>query len=440
MSLKKVVVLGAGESGVGAALLAKAKGLSVFVSDKNSIPSSFKNQLIAAHIEFEDGKHTFDIIFNDTDVIVKSPGIPGNVEVLKLAKEKNIEIVSEIEFASWYTDKKIIAITGSNGKTTTTKLTYHLLETAGFNVAIGGNYGKSFANLVITNDYDFYILEISSFQLDDIKKFKPNIAMLLNISPDHLDRYEYRIEKYIASKFRIELNQDSNDHFIYNVNNASITNYIHDNAYKIKAKEHKIAEEKGIVNNINAMGVTFSLANSRIKGVHNQFNATCALTAAMLVGADPELLQLGLDTFVNDAHRMELVATIHNVEYINDSKATNVDSTYYALQSMTRPTILILGGEEKGNDYAQIEALVKSKVKAIVCLGKDNSKIIGFFKNIEIKICDTNSAIDAIYECNKIAENGDCVLFSPACKSFDLFKNYIDRGDQFKKAVLNLND
>ncbi len=439
MALKKVVVLGAGESGVGAALLAKAKGIAVFVSDSNAIAPTYKNQLISAHIDFEESQHTYDIIFDNTDLIVKSPGIPSTIPLLKKAKELNIEFVSEIEFASWYTDKKIIAITGSNGKTTTTKLTYHLLKTAGFNVAIGGNYGKSFANLVIEDSYDYYILEISSFQLDEIKNFKPNVAMLLNISPDHLDRYEYKIEKYIASKFRIEMNQDANDHFIYNVTNASIANFIHDFDYKIKSKQHQIKEDREVKLDVVAQGVSFTLSNSKIRGVHNQFNTTCALTAAMIVGADPELLQLGLDTFVNDAHRMELVATIHNVEYINDSKATNVDATFFALQSMIRPTILIMGGEEKGNDYSQIEKLVKSKVKAIICLGLDNQKIINFFSDVDIQICDTHSIKEAIFESNKIAESGDCVLFSPACKSFDLFKNYIDRGDQFKLEVLNIN-
>lgn len=435
--MKKVVILGAGESGVGAALLAKKRGYEVFVSDFSAIKDNFKQELDAAEIPYENGQHTEGVILA-ADEIVKSPGISDKVPLIKLAKEKRIPIMSEIEFAYQNRGKDepyIIAITGSNGKTTTTSLTYHLLKTGGKDVAVGGNIGKSFARLLAEEPiHDFYVLELSSFQLDDIIHFRPNIGVLLNITPDHLDRYDYKMAHYVASKFRIALNQTEDDILIYNQADIEIKRFIDENALEMN--------EWPISTNFDSpiLRGRFDMSKSSLQGPHNYFNASCAIAAAIVAQVADNKIREGLESFKNAPHRLEPVAIINDVEYINDSKATNVDSVFWALSSMTKPTVLIIGGVDKGNDYAQIEKLVIEKVKAIVALGVDNSKILAFFSP-HIKIIEeARSAQEAVMIASKYAEKGDSVLLAPACASFDLFKNYEDRGDQFRKAVLDLHN
>ena len=435
--MKKIVILGAGESGVGAALLAKKCGFEVFVSDKSEIKAHFKKELDDAQIPYESGQHTEGVIL-EADEIVKSPGIPDKVELIKSAKLKGIPVMSEIEFA--YQNRGndapyIIAITGSNGKTTTTSLIYHLLKTAGKDVAVGGNIGKSFARLLAEEPiHDFYVLELSSFQLDGIIHFRPNIAILLNITPDHLDRYEYKMTNYVASKFRIAMNQTEDDILIFNQDDIEIQPFIDGNITDVNEWPISTHFDSPILRG------RFDMSKSSLKGPHNYFNASCAIAAAIVAQVGDAKIQEGLETFKNAPHRLEFVATVNGVEYINDSKATNVDSVFWALSSMTKPVILIMGGTDKGNDYTQIEKLVSEKVKAIVAMGIDNSKILSFFnphiKNIE----EAKSAQEAVQIASKYAETGDCVLLSPACASFDLFKNYEDRGEQFKKAVLELKN
>lgn len=431
-----IVILGAGESGVGAALLAKQKGHDVFVSDGGALKEKYKKELHESYIPYEENKHTRKRIYN-ADLIVKSPGIPDHIELITKAHELEIPVISEIEFASRHTNAVIIGITGSNGKTTTTKLTYHLLHTAGLDVGIGGNVGHSFARLVAAQNRDFYVLELSSFQLDGIVDFCPNIAILLNITPDHLDRYDYQMDNYIRSKFRIIENQRSKDLFIYNALDENMKAFMIGN--KMTPKTIAIKEDHFQNGTLTPDHKSyFQTKKCRLKGPHNMFNAICAIHTAKQLGATDEAIQKGLDTFVNAPHRLEKVATINEVEYINDSKATNVDAVYFALKSMDRPVILVIGGKDKGNDYEPILSLVKEKVKAMICLGIDNEKIKKAFASIIDNIEETQSTIEALEMARSKASSGDVVLLSPACASFDLFKNYEDRGDQFKQAVLNL--
>ena len=442
-----IIVLGGGESGVGAAILAQKLKFDVFLSDKNKIPEKFKTELIQHQIPFEEEQHTEDKILA-ADIVVKSPGIPDKVALIQKLKEKNIPIISEIEWAARFTHTKIIAITGSNGKTTTTSLIYHLLKTAKLKVEVGGNIGYSFARLVAEEidekKSDYYVLEISSFQLDGIETFKPYIGIITNITPDHLDRYDYKMENYVASKFRITKNQTSDDLLILNADDAETKLYLDNRRWttedgKGKTNSHSVQARQLFL----PMSFTgdilmhdFNMLQTPLRGVHNYFNAACAISVAKEIGINARAIKKGLKTFVVPEHRLEPVATINGVEWINDSKATNVDSVAWALKAMKKPTILILGGLDKGNDYNLIADLVKEKVRAIVAMGVNNEKIISFFSALYIETHDTHSISDAISTCKKISKSGDVVLLSPACASFDLFKNYEDRGQQFKEMVI----
>jgi UDP-N-acetylmuramoylalanine--D-glutamate ligase len=444
---KKIVILGGGESGVGAAILAKQQGYTVFVSDGSEIKDEFKNELVQHQIEFEEAQHTEEKILS-ADEVMKSPGIPEKNELVKKIRAKGIEIISEIELAYRHIgDSKIIAITGSNGKTTTTSLIHHICKTAQLDCAVVGNIGFSFAKQVAVAPKPLYVAEISSFQLDDIKTFKPDVAVLTNITEDHLDRYDYQFKNYINSKFRIVENQNENDVFIYslddqvtikNINNYTIkstlapftmSKQLPQGAYLLNAKMHLKWKNEEMQMNISDFA---------IKGKHNQYNSMAASLAATAVDIRKEKIREALQTFESLEHRMEPVVTIKGVEFINDSKATNVNSTWFALESMEKPTILILGGIDKGNDYSLIAALIKEKVKAIVCMGSDNLKIHEAFGEVMPLIVNTASAKEAVQAAFHFAEKGDCVLLSPACASFDLFKNYEDRGNQFKQAVKEL--
>ena len=443
----RLVILGGGESGVGAALLGKQKGYEVFVSDAGVIKEKYKQELIENGIEFEEGKHTSEKILNANEVM-KSPGIPEKNEMVKAIRAKGIEVISEIELAFRFKgDSKIIAITGSNGKSTTTALTYHILETAGLSCALVGNIGYSFAKQVAEDPKDWYVAEISSFQLDDIKTFRADIAMLLNITEDHLDRYEYKFENYVSSKFKIINNQTANDYFIYNDDDEIVTKNFdllttHTNPLPFSMK-HEIKKGgyiKGdqMMLRIQEERVSMSIYDFALKGKHNNYNTMAACIAATTVGIRKEKIREAVKDFQSLEHRMEFVASVRGVEFINDSKATNVNSTWFALESMNKSTVLILGGTDKGNDYSLIADLVKERVKAIVCLGVDNKKIIAAFKDIVPSIVETQSAKEAVTASFKLATKGDVVLLSPACASFDLFKNYEDRGKQFKEAVKEL--
>ena len=428
----QIAILGAGESGVGAAILAKQKGWEVFVSDFGEIKGNYKRELEENEIEFEENGHTSAKILNVGQVI-KSPGVPDKAPIVKALLKAEIPVVSEIEFAAQYTDAPLIGITGSNGKTTTTNLIFHILKMARYNVGVAGNVGYSFARMVAEEEYDYYVLELSSFQLDGIKFFAPDIAVLLNITPDHLDRYEYKFENYIKSKLRITMNQMEGNHLIYNAEDENIVKEIAING--TDANTHSVKSAQLNPQNWTVNGETFSASELTIKGQHNLFNATCAIKAAMLVGVETNDIKKALRTFKNDPHRLEKVAIKNGVTYINDSKATNIDSVWYALDSMTEPVIWIAGGTDKGNDYTPLMELVETKVKAIVCMGIDNKKIHEAF-GTQIKIIeDTKSAKEAVNVATKYAESGDVVLLSPACASFDLFENYKDRGNQFKEAV-----
>ena len=445
--IHRLVILGGGESGVGAALLGKQKGYEVFVSDAGVIKEKYKQELIENGIEFEEGKHTSEKILNANEVM-KSPGIPEKNEMVKAIRAKGIEVISEIELAFRFKgDSKIIAITGSNGKSTTTALTYHILETAGLSCALVGNIGYSFAKQVAEDPKDWYVAEISSFQLDDIKTFRADIAMLLNITEDHLDRYEYKFENYVNSKFKIINNQKENDYFIYNDDDEIVTKNFdllttHTNPLPFSMK-HEIKKGgyiKGdqMMLRIQEERVSMSIYDFALKGKHNNYNTMAACIAATTVGIRKEKIREAVKDFQSLEHRMEFVASVRGVEFINDSKATNVNSTWFALESMNKSTVLILGGTDKGNDYSLIADLVKERVKAIVCLGVDNKKIIAAFKDIVPSIVETQSAKEAVTASFKLATKGDVVLLSPACASFDLFKNYEDRGKQFKEAVKEL--
>lgn len=443
---KKITILGCGESGMGAALLAKNKGYEVFVSDSGFIKEKYKQQLINEGIWFEENTHTLNYILT-SDLIIKSPGIPEKAPVITAIRKKNISIISEIEFASQYTKAKIIAITGSNGKTTTTLLTYHILQKAGLNVGLAGNVGKSFALSVLKNSYDYYVLEISSFQLDDIIHFKPHIAIIMNITPDHLDRYNYNFQNYIDSKFLITKNQTIDDYLIYCYDDEVIQKKLQVKNIRSKLIPFSIKEklENGayIVDNqlninIDKNRFTMTIQELALKGKHNQYNSMAAGIASFISGIRKEIIRESLSDFQEVEHRLEKVLKIRGIDFINDSKATNVNSTWYALETVKKPIIWIAGGIDKGNDYTQLEALVKEKVKAIVCLGVDNSKIIKAFEHLNIPIYNTHSMDDAVRTSYKIGLPGDVVLLSPACASFDLFQNYEDRGKKFKNAVRDL--
>ena len=445
--MKRLVVLGGGESGVGTAILGQKQGYAVFVSDFGLISDKYKAILQQYSIDFEDEKHTEALILN-ADVVMKSPGIPDKVAIVKKLIEKGIPVISEIEFAYPFTNAKIIAITGSNGKTTTTMLTYHLLKEAGLNVAIGGNIGKSFAWQVAEENYDYYVLEISSFQLDGCYKFCPNIAIITNISPDHLDRYDYKYENYIDSKFRITQNQSESDYLIYDADDLEINKMTHNNnTIKAQLIPFSITKklEKGVFLNQTTMEVHITdeelaipTESMALEGKHNLKNAMAATSVANLLRIRKQTIRESLSNFQGVEHRLEKVLKIQNVQYINDSKATNVNSVFYALDSMTSPTIWIVGGVDKGNDYYELMALVNEKVKSIICIGIDNSKIIEAFGNVVEVMVEVESMSDAVKTAQRLSEKGDTVLLSPACASFDLFKNYEDRGNQFKEAVRNL--
>lgn len=444
---KRITILGGGESGVGAALLAKRMGYDVFVSDESSLKDSYRSELQQANISFEEGRHSEDKILN-ADEIMKSPGIPEKNMMIKKIREKGIKVISEIELAYRYKgDSKIIGITGSNGKTTTTALTYHICKKAGLDCAMVGNIGHSFARQVAEDPKALYVAEISSFQLDDIKTFRPDTAILTNITEDHLDRYDYNFENYIRSKFRIIMNQQENDHFIYCADDEITIKYL--NQFITRSNQLPISMKteltKGAFIKDGDMYIrtgeeftSMSVFDFALKGKHNQYNTMAACVAATTMDIRKEKIREAVRDFQSLEHRMEPVATVRGVEFINDSKATNVNSTWYALESMEKPTILILGGIDKGNDYSLIADLVKEKVKAIICLGKDNRKIHEAFGNIISPIVNTGSALEAVHAAFHFATKGDVVLLSPACASFDLFKNYEDRGNQFKKVVKEL--
>ncbi len=431
----KITILGSGESGTGAALLAKQLGYQVFVSDAGRVKDNFAHELRDKGIPYEESKHTWASIA-DADVIVKSPGIPDDAPPVRQLLALGKPVISEIEFAYRHASAPIIGITGSNGKTTTTRLTHHLLKIAGINASLGGNVGFSFARNITENKFDYYVLELSSFQLDGIVTFRPHVAILLNITPDHLDRYDYKMENYVRSKFRIAMNQQPEDLLITNADDPEIQNYLSSN--RLAARMIQVSTQFDNTKELAVGGAVFDMSQCVLKGRHNFFNAVCAIHAAKAVGCSDEAIREGLNTFVNAPHRLEFVAEINGVEYVNDSKATNVDSVFYALQAMEKPVVWIAGGTDKGNDYRQIEDLVRQKVKALICLGVDNSKLQKAFSPILKIIEETGSAREAVERASVYAEGGDVVLLSPACASFDLFKNYEDRGEQFKAAVLGL--
>ena len=446
--MKRLVVLGGGESGVGTAILGKKKGYDVFVSDFGKIKESYKEVLIINGIAWEEEKHTEELILN-ADLVMKSPGIPEKKSsIVKKLIEKGIPVISEIEFAMPFTKAITIGITGSNGKTTTTMLTHHLLKSAGLNVGLGGNIGKSFAWQVAEDQYDCYVLELSSFQLDGIINYKPHIAIITNISPDHLDRYDYKYEKYIASKFRITMNQTQEDFLIYDADDEAIAEWLKNNKTKAQLIPFSLTKtvEMGAfiknktmeVNSINEEEFTMETETIALEGKHNMKNAMAATSVAKLMKIRNATIRESLSNFQGVEHRLEKVLKIQNVQYINDSKATNVNATFFALDSMNTPTVWIVGGVDKGNDYNELMALVREKVKAIICLGIDNRKIIDAFGNVVDIMVEVNTMEDAVKMAQRMTEKGDTVLLSPACASFDLFENYEDRGNQFKKAVKHL--
>ncbi len=443
--IKNISILGAGESGVGAAILAKKQGWNVIVSDFGSIKQEFKDELDANELKWEEGKHTESYILN-SDLVIKSPGIPEKAQIIKKLKEKGIKIISEIEFGGYYSKAKTICITGSNGKTTTTMLTYHILKKAGINVGLAGNVGKSFAKQIATEDFDWYVLELSSFQLDDMFEFRADIAMLLNITPDHLDRYNYEMQNYVDSKFRILQNQTENDWFIYNFDDKIIQAEI--SKREIKAKQAPFSLVKNMLNgaytneeqitiNINEK-LIMSIHDLALKGKHNSQNSMASAIAARVLDIRSAVVRESLTDFVNVEHRLEFVAKVHGIEFINDSKATNINSTWFALETMEKPTVWIVGGVDKGNDYSELMDLVKNKVKAIICLGLDNQKIIDTFSGVVETIVEVKTAMEAVAYGYRLASKDETVLLSPACASFDLFENYEQRGDMFKEAVRRL--
>lgn len=442
----RLVVLGGGESGVGTAILGKKKGYEVFVSDFGKIKDNYREVLINNDIDWEDEKHTEALILN-ADVVMKSPGIPDKAPIVKKLKEKGIRVISEIEFAAPFTNAVTIGITGSNGKTTTTMLTYHLLKSAGLNVGLAGNIGKSFAEQVAEDKFDSYVLELSSFQLDGIINYKPHIAIITNISPDHLDRYDYKYENYINSKFRITMNQTEEDYLIYDADDEAIAEWLKNNTTKAKLIPFSLTKtfEEGAFIKDNTMEILINQEEFKmeteaiaLQGKHNMKNAMAATSVAKLMQIRKATIRESLSDFQGVEHRLEKVLKIQNVQYINDSKATNVNATFFALDSMNTPTVWIVGGVDKGNDYSELMSLVREKVKGIICLGVDNRKIIEAFGNVVDVMVEVDNMRDAVKTAQHISEKGDTVLLSPACASFDLFENYEDRGRQFKEAVHNL--
>jgi UDP-N-acetylmuramoylalanine--D-glutamate ligase len=443
--MKRLVILGGGESGVGTALIGKAKGYDVFVTDNQKIKEKYKDVLLNNEIEFEDEKHTESKIMT-ADIIMKSPGIPDKVALVKRVREAGIKVVSEIEFASVYTDATVVAITGSNGKTTTATLTHHLLK-HDLDVGLAGNIGDSFAKQILEKNHDSYVLEISSFQLDDIHDFKPKIAILTNITPDHLDRYDYKFENYIASKFRIVENQTAGDYFIYDADDDVILEWLENNSIQSKALPFSLTkvidqgaylDKNKIIITIDNNQIIMPTKNLALEGKHNIKNAMAASTVAHLLKIRKQTIRESLENFQGVEHRLEYVLKINKVQYINDSKATNVNATYYALETMDAPTVWIVGGVDKGNNYKELFPFVNEKVKAIICLGVDNETLFEAFGNMVDVIIETQYMSEAVKIAYKIADAGENVLLSPACASFDLFENYEDRGRQFKNAVRNL--
>ena len=446
--MSRIVILGGAESGVGAAVLAKVKGFDVFLSDNGKIKDEYVKTLCEWDIPYEEGGHTESLILN-ADEVVKSPGIPSTAPMVRKLREQGIGIISEIEFAARYDSAKKICITGSNGKTTTTSLIFYLLQNAGLNVGLGGNIGKSYAYQVATEQHDYYVLEISSFQLDDAYDFRPDIAIITNITPDHLDRYDHNMENYVRAKFRITRNLRPEDCFIFDSDDAITIGHL--SKIVVKAKMLPFSQEKKveqgayldgerIVLNVDRNESELYLKDLALGGRHNIYNSMAAALAAKASGISDDIIRSSLKSFSPIEHRLEPVLSIANVLYINDSKATNIDAAWYALECQTRPVVWIVGGKDKGNDYSILNELVKTKVKAIVCLGVDNSKIHAAFENIvgAENIVDTAGAAEAVKAAQKMAQDGDVVLLSPCCASFDLFKSYEDRGEQFKEAVRNL--
>ena len=442
---KHIVILGAGESGVGAALLAKKQEWNVFVSDAGKIKADYKTELDNNQIEWEENTHSTDRIFQG-ELIVKSPGIPETTDLMRALRNKQVKIISEIEFAGYYTRGKSICVTGSNGKTTTTMLTHHILKKAGWDVGLAGNVGKSFAKQVAEGDHDWYVLELSSFQLDDMFDFKADIGILTNITPDHLDRYENQMQKYVDSKFRILNNQNHEDWFIYNYDDPIIREELSKRKLSMNLAPFSLKEEIKVgayaVNNQLIINIkdqlTMSIHELALKGKHNTQNSLAAGIAGRLVEIRKSIVRESLEDFENVEHRLEFVAKVNGIEFINDSKATNINSTWYALETMENPVVWVMGGVDKGNDYSELSNLVKDKVKAIICLGIDNQKIIKAFGHLVETIVEVGSATEAVAYAYRLAKKNETVLLSPACASFDLFENYEDRGNQFKQAVRKL--
>jgi UDP-N-acetylmuramoylalanine--D-glutamate ligase len=442
----KMAVLGGGESGIGTALLGKVNGYEVFVSDNGIIADSYKQVLINNDIQFEEKGHSESLLLS-ADVVMKSPGIPETVSIVQVLIDNGVSVISEIEFATQFTTALIVGITGSNGKTTTTMLTHHILNKEKFNVGIAGNIGKSYALQVANDKYEMYVLELSSFQLDGIKDFAPHIAIITNITPDHLDRYDYKLENYIDSKFRITMNQTENDYLIYDADDEIILNWLKNNNTKAQLLPFSLEktfekgahiEEDNIIINTNTDKLKMEITSLALQGKHNVKNSMAAAITAQLLKVRKQTIRESLEDFEGAEHRLERVLKINGVEYINDSKATNVNATFYALDSMNSPTVWIVGGVDKGNDYFDLMPLVREKVKAIICLGADNQKIIQAFGSVIDLVVETAGVEEAVKVAYKIAEKGDSVLLSPACASFDLFENYEDRGRQFKNAIREL--
>ncbi len=443
---KRIVILGAGESGTGSAVLAKAKGYDVFVSDIGKIKPHYKEILYNYEIEWEEEQHSERLILS-ADEIIKSPGISDKSEIIQLVEKKEIPVISEIEFAGRYTAAKKICITGSNGKTTTTSLLHHMLRKAGLNCGLAGNVGKSFAMQVATKNYEYYVIELSSFQLDGMFEFKPDIAVLLNITPDHLDRYGYDMQNYVDSKFRITRNLSEDDYFIYcsddEITIAELERIVLrakqlEFSQKKKVNQGAYIENGNMVVKTNDSEMSIPLADLALKGRHNTYNSMAASIAGRILEIKKDVIRESLQDFAGVEHRLERFIKVHGIEFINDSKATNVNSTWYALECMTQPTIWIVGGVDKGNDYSSLTELVKDKIKAIVCLGVDNEKLHKAFDGMVEKVEDAASMKEAVTKAYRLGEKGDAVLLSPACASFDLFKNFEDRGEQFKECVREL--
>ena len=442
----KVAILGAGESGIGAAILAQKKGFDVWVSDKGTVKQKYKDVLEHFKIEFEEGKHSEDRIL-DAELVVKSPGIPETAPLVRQLLEKGIPVVSEIEFAGRYNKAKTVCITGSNGKTTTTLLLYHILQKAGLNVGLAGNVGKSFARQVAEENFDVYVIELSSFQLDNMYDFRADVAVLMNITPDHLDRYDYKMQNYVNSKFRILQNQNSDDYFIYCDDDEIIRKEIHEREIPAKKVPFGLGtpenpgagvQENRLIINLNQKQFSMSILDLSLQGKHNTYNSMAAGIASMVFQIRDEQLRESMSDFKGVEHRLEHFLKVHGIEFINDSKATNVNSTWYALESVHKPIVWIVGGVDKGNDYSMLKNLASEKVKAIVCLGKNNAKIKDAFADCVHDIVETSSMEEAVKAAYYLARNGDSVLLSPACASFDLFDSYEDRGNQFKQQVRNL--